>query len=84
MKGRKIREAKKKRMKARVKGGIFVRAYLKIGDAAPQIVFAIMRAIIGFISLVYRVFLLFIQVNDEFTDKPCHHDLDPNNDGKDP
>src|SRR5690606_14601238 len=38
--GKKSSPAKKKRIKARVKGGISVRAYLKIGEAAPHMRFA--------------------------------------------
>lgn len=41
--------AKKKRIKARVKGGMFSSENLKIGDAAPQIMFAMTSAQKGFI-----------------------------------
>ncbi len=43
-KGKSMRVAPKKRKKARVKGGIFWRASLKIGEAAPQMMLAKMRA----------------------------------------
>ena len=49
--GRKMKAAKKKRMKASVKGGIFVRATLNIGEAAPQIILVIIRANTGFICM---------------------------------
>ena len=50
--GRNISPAKKKRMKAKVKGGILVRENLKIGLAIPQMMLAMMRAKIGFINKV--------------------------------
>ena len=53
--GERIREAKKNLINARVNGGMFFRANLKIGEAAPQIVLAIIKAKIGFIVLVYQV-----------------------------
>lgn len=40
--------AKKNRMNARVNGGIFTNANLKIGEAAPQIILAIIKATTGF------------------------------------
>ena len=43
--------AKKKRINARVNGGILVRANLKIGAAPPQMIFAIISATTGFISI---------------------------------
>lgn len=46
--------AKKKRIKARVKGGMFSSENLKTGDAAPQMIFAITSAQKGFIVSVYR------------------------------
>ena len=48
--GKNIRPAKKKRIKAKVKGGMLVRANLKIGDAIPQMMLAIIRARTGFIE----------------------------------
>lgn len=47
-KGRNKSAAKKKRMNARVKGGIFVSEYLNIGAAAPQIILAMISEIMGF------------------------------------
>ena len=46
-KGKRRRVAPKNRKKARVKEGIFSRASLKIGDAAPQMILAMIRAIIA-------------------------------------
>jgi hypothetical protein len=48
-KGKNISPEKKKRMNANVKGGMLVKANLKIGEAIPQMTLAIMRARIGFI-----------------------------------
>ena len=50
--GKNINPAKKKRIKAKVKGGILVRANLKIGEAIPQTTLAIINARTGFISKV--------------------------------
>jgi hypothetical protein len=44
-------------MNAKVNGGIFVKASLKIGGAAPQIIFAVSIAITPPIYLVYRKLL---------------------------
>lgn len=44
LKGRRISIATKNLKKARVNGGIFCKAILNIGEAAPQIILAIMRA----------------------------------------
>lgn len=51
IKGRKSSPAKKNRIKARVKGGMLVRASLKMGAAAPQMIFVIMRATTGFMYI---------------------------------
>src|SRR3989339_116949 len=48
--GKNISPAKKKRIKAKVKGGILVRANLKIGEATPQTIFAIINVRIGFMK----------------------------------
>lgn len=48
MKGKINKDPMEKRKKARVKGGIFCRDHLKIGEAAPQIMLAIIRATIAF------------------------------------
>ena len=45
IKGKSITLAKKNLIKARVKGGIFSREYLKIGEAAPQMILAITKAV---------------------------------------
>jgi len=42
--------AKKNRINANVNSGIFSKENLKIGDAAPQITLAIIKARIGFIN----------------------------------
>lgn len=42
--GRSIKEARKNRQKAKIKGEIEVRLHLKIGEAAPQIKLAIIKA----------------------------------------
>lgn len=42
--GKKINEATKNRIKAKVNGGIFCKAYLKIGEAPPQIILLIIKA----------------------------------------
>lgn len=49
MKSKYIVPAKKKRIKARVNGGIFSSENLNMGDAAPQMIFAITSAQKGFI-----------------------------------
>ena len=49
--------AKKKRQKARVYGGIFVSDHLKIGEAKPQIVLAIIRAMIPFWTEFIMIFI---------------------------
>jgi len=51
-KGKRIQEAAKKRKKARVKGGIFCKANLKIGAAAPQIRLATIRDSMAFCLVV--------------------------------
>src|SRR3989338_3943055 len=59
--GRNKKDAKKNLIKASVNGGIFSSENLKIGEAAPQIMFAMMRATIGFIKKFYElVFFLFM------------------------
>ncbi len=55
-KGSMIIAEKKKRINARVKGGMLVRANLKIGDAIPQIIFVMIIAKIGFITFKYYSF----------------------------
>lgn len=55
-KGIKTNEAKKKRINAKVNGGILVRASLNMGDAAPQMMLAIIKARIGFIKISLKVF----------------------------
>ena len=52
MNGMKISPPTKKRIKAKVNGGISVSTYLKIGGAAPQMRYAIRIAIIPDIDLV--------------------------------
>jgi hypothetical protein len=54
--------AKKKRIKARVKGGTFVKATLKIGDPAPQIILAITSATTGD-SIAFTIHELGISFN---------------------
>lgn len=46
-KGKSIIVAPKKRRNAKVKGGIFSKASLKIGEAAPQIMLAVIKASIA-------------------------------------
>ena len=48
-KGKNINPAKKKRINAKVKGGILVKANLKIGLAIPQMMLAMIKARMGFI-----------------------------------
>ena len=50
--GKNIIEAKKNLINARVNGGIFSRANLKIGEAAPQIMLEMIKATIGFIYVL--------------------------------
>jgi hypothetical protein len=65
IKGRNNSAAKKKRMKARVNGGIFSNANLKIGAAPPQIMFVMIKATTGFmcttqfINLFYSRHIIF-------------------------
>lgn len=62
-KGNKIKPAKKNRIKARVNGGIFCKANLNIGAAAPQIRLVIIRARTGFIVFFYPNTLLILQLS---------------------
>lgn len=57
-KGKRRSEAPKKRRKARVKGGIFCKASLKIGAAAPQMMLATISARIAFWWIVKVITLL--------------------------
>lgn len=47
MKGKRSSAAKPKRQKAKVKGGILVSDHLKIGEAPPQMILAMIRAIMA-------------------------------------
>jgi hypothetical protein len=49
--GKKINPAKKKRLKAKVNGGIFSKANLNTGEAAPQIMLVMIKARTGDIKL---------------------------------
>ncbi len=53
IKGINRKDAKKNLIKAKVKGGILVRANLKIGEAAPQIALVIIKAKIGFMIISF-------------------------------
>jgi len=49
--------ARKNRQKARVYGGMFVRDHLNIGEAKPQIMLAIIRAMMPFWTEVILIFI---------------------------
>src|SRR3990172_8610554 len=59
-KGKRIRDAAKKRIKASVNGWILVSAYLKMGEAAPQIILAVIRASMAFLwtgIFIWQIYL---------------------------